>query len=58
MSDQVVNLYRSLEEVGLVGKNAFKFGSPDEIVLVSGGPYSHYANLHYLFSMLMKNIAL
>jgi len=45
MSDQVVNLYRSLEEVGLVGKNAFKFGSPDEIVLVSGGPYSHLSKL-------------
>jgi anthranilate synthase/aminodeoxychorismate synthase-like glutamine amidotransferase len=44
MSDRVIALRHCLQVNGLIGKSAFKFGSPDEVVFVSGGPKSHLSN--------------
>ncbi|MDG1559519.1 MAG: hypothetical protein P8R03_08375, partial [Candidatus Poseidoniaceae archaeon] len=32
---------RQLEEVGLLGDKAIRYGGPDQMVMVSGGPASH-----------------
>lgn len=41
MTGRVIDLRHSLEKNGLIGDSAFKFGSPDEVMFVSGGPNSH-----------------
>jgi len=44
MTDRVIALRHCLHKNGLIGKTAFKFGSPDEVIFASGGPRSHLAN--------------
>ena len=36
-------IVETLEANHLLGEGAFRFGSPDRVVLVSGGPVSHLA---------------
>ena len=48
IEERLVPLLHHLNEVGLVGPNAFKFGGPDELLLVSGGPASHLAKASML----------
>ena len=43
MSEHVMALVEQLEVNQLVGKGAFRFGAPDRVLLVSGGPPSHLA---------------
>ena len=44
MIDRIVALKQSLVDNGLIGNSAYKFGSPDEILFISGGPKSHLSN--------------
>ena len=44
MVDKIVSLRQSLIDNELIGISAFKFGSPDEILFISGGPKSHLSN--------------
>ena len=43
MSEHVMALVEQLEANQLVGEGAFRFGAPDRVLLVSGGPPSHLA---------------
>jgi len=43
MSETTMVVNHRLEEAGLVGEAAYRFGSPDRLMLVSGGPSSHLA---------------
>ena len=43
MSDRLMALAEQLAEADLTGKGAFRYGSPDRVMLVSGGPASHLA---------------
>ena len=43
MSERVMAIVETLEANHLLGEGAFRFGSPDRVVLVSGGPVSHLA---------------
>ena len=44
MVDKIVSLRQSLLNNELIGNSAFKFGSPDEILFISGGPNTHLSN--------------
>lgn len=48
IEERMLTLLHHLNEVGLTGPNAFKFGGPDELLLVSGGPASHLAKASLL----------
>ncbi|RJU99432.1 MAG: hypothetical protein DWC04_00625 [Candidatus Poseidoniales archaeon] len=48
IEERLIPLLHHLNEVGLIGPNAFKFGGPDELLLVSGGPPSHLAKASML----------
>ena len=37
-----------INEEGLLGKSATKYGSPDSVILLSGGPESHLARHSFL----------
>ena len=43
MSEHVMAIVHQLEANGLLGEGAFRFGAPDRVILVSGGPASHLA---------------
>ena len=43
MSEHVMSVVEQLEANQLLGTTAFRFGAPDRILLVSGGPPSHLA---------------
>lgn len=49
MSLRLLSLQNHLRNVGLLGPKAVRFGAPDEIHLLSGGPATHLAQ----YSMLM-----
>jgi anthranilate synthase len=40
---QILPFMGALEEAGLLGANAFQYGGPDKMVMLSGGPPSHLA---------------
>ena len=44
MVDKIVSLKQSLIDNDLIGSSALKFGSPDDISFISGGPKSHLSN--------------
>ncbi|MDA0648874.1 MAG: chorismate-binding protein [archaeon] len=44
----ILNLRNSLNEAGLLGRNAVNYGSPDSLILLSGGPESHLAQHSFL----------
>ena len=44
MVEKIVSLRQSLLNKELIGNSAFKFGSPDEILFISGGPNTHLSN--------------
>jgi len=44
----ILNLRNKLNEEGLLGKSATKYGSPDSVILLSGGPESHLARHSFL----------
>ena len=48
MACPILNLRNSLNEAGLLGKNAAKYGSPDSVILLSGGPASHLSQHSFL----------
>ncbi|HIF90412.1 MAG TPA: hypothetical protein EYQ58_02535, partial [Candidatus Poseidoniales archaeon] len=48
MTCPILNLRNSLNDAGLLGKNAIKYGSPDSVILLSGGPESHLAQHSFL----------
>jgi anthranilate synthase len=48
MSCPILNLRNSLKEAGLLGRNAVNYGSPDSLILLSGGPESHLAQHSFL----------
>ena len=41
IEDHTLTLMHHLNDVGLIGPKAIKYGGPDELVLLSGGPASH-----------------
>ena len=43
MSDRLMALAEQLAEADLTGQGAFRYGSPDRVMLISGGPASHLA---------------
>ena len=43
MSERVMAVVEQLEANELLGEGAFRFGAPDRVLLVSGGPPSHLA---------------
>ena len=48
MTCPILNLRNNLNGAGLLGKNAIKYGSPDSVILLSGGPESHLAQHSFL----------
>lgn len=49
MSDcPIINLRNSLTKAKLLGKNATAYGSPDSVILLSGGPQSHLSQHSFL----------
>ena len=44
MVDKIVSIKQSLIDNGLIGDSALKFGSPDDVSFISGGPKSHLSN--------------
>ena len=56
MSQRVMAVVESLEANGLLGEAAFRFGAPDRILLVSGGPVSHLARWSLIAAPATKRV--
>ena len=58
MSEHVMALVEQLEVNQLVGKGAFRFGAPDRVLLVSGGPPSHLAKHSLIAAPSAKRVVI
>lgn len=58
MSEHVMAIVDQLEANQLLGEGAFRFGSPDKVLLVSGGPVSHLAKHSLIASPPTKRVVL
>ncbi|MGB2393636.1 MAG: chorismate-binding protein, partial [Poseidonia sp.] len=56
MSQRVMAIVESLEANGLLGEAAFRFGAPDRVLLVSGGPVSHLARWSLIAAPATKRV--
>ncbi|MEL0181541.1 MAG: chorismate-binding protein [Candidatus Poseidoniales archaeon] len=56
MSQRVMAIVESLEANGLLGEAAFRFGAPDRVLLVSGGPLSHLARWSLIAAPATKRV--
>ena len=56
MSQRVMAIVESLEVNGLLGEAAFRFGAPDRVLLVSGGPVSHLAQWSLIAAPATKRV--
>ena len=56
MSQRVMAIVESLEANGLLGEAALRFGAPDHMFLVSGGPVSHLARWSLIAAPATKRV--
>lgn len=56
MSDVVMACAQRLVDAGLLGKMALRFGAPDRVLLLSGGPASHLATWSLIASPARKRV--
>ena len=56
MSQRVMAIVDSLEANGLLGDSALRFGAPDHVLLVSGGPVSHLARWSLIAAPTTKRV--
>ena len=56
MSKRVMALVDRFAANGLLGEAAFRFGSPDRVLLVSGGPVSHLATWSLVAAPSVKRV--
>ena len=56
MSQRVMGIVESLEANNLLGESAFRFGAPDRVLLVSGGPVSHLARWSLVAAPARKRV--
>jgi len=58
MSCPILNLRNRLNDEGLLGKDATQYGSPDSVILLSGGPASHLARHSFLCGPSSKRVVI
>ena len=56
MSERVMAVVEALETNQLTGDGAFRFGAPDRVMLVSGGPVSHLAKWSLVAAPAVKRV--
>ena len=56
MSQRVMGIVESLETNDLLGEAAFRYGAPDRVLLVSGGPVSHLARWSLVAAPARKRV--
>jgi anthranilate synthase len=56
MSDGVLACAQRLTEAGLLGRMALRFGAPDRVMLLSGGPATHLARWSLLAAPARKRV--
>tara|TARA_B100000900_G_scaffold414730_1_gene442236 strand:+ start:881 stop:3121 length:2241 start_codon:yes stop_codon:yes gene_type:complete len=56
MSDRLMAIVEALETNQLTGEGAFRFGAPDRLMLVSGGPVSHLAKWSLIAAPATKRV--
>ena len=56
MSERVMAIVEALESNQLSGEGAFRFGAPDRLMLVSGGPVSHLAQWSLVAAPAIKRV--
>ena len=58
MSERVMAIVEALEANQLSGDGAFRFGAPDRLLLVSGGPVSHLATWSLVAAPAIKRVVI
>ena len=58
MSERVMAIVEALEANQLSGDGAFRFGAPDRLMLVSGGPVSHLATWSLVAAPAIKRVVI
>ena len=58
MSERVMAIAEKLSEKGLLGPAAHRFGSPDKVMLVSGGPVTHLAEWSLIAAPATKRVVI